>query len=225
MSFVVSDDRLYSVLKRLHNTSSSLVFKNKDDDIQFIIRSDIEGSLGHFMSFDVIMNIGSSKTLLKCYQNYADAAGFNEDIVGDEYLVASFEIDKRKQDVESVQELKDFLNKMSVIRICPCRERFIHDEKSMCTFCELVATEEDLVEFECPVCRDQCHNFHGITMKCCGNKIHKKCDDIWYTTGNNTCPFCRTELPKRESDDSDIIRMLVSSIASEVQSRLNETTD
>lgn len=216
MKLVCSLDSLYDVLGRLYNTSESLVFYNKNKDFQIIIRLDEESSTGHYMTFDVLIFINES--IEKCLKNYADAADFNNGGLEDEFLVASFEFDKRARDDEKLEEFKDFLNNTENISICPCGERFIHDDKAMCTYCNLTATEEDLKEFECPICTDMCHNFHGVVLKCCGNKIHKKCDESWYFKGNKTCPFCRSALPERQGD---LIETLVTTIAEEVERRLN----
>ena len=224
-----SAGRMYDVLTRMHKSSTSLVFKNKNSDFQIIIRPDIEASLGHYMSFDVMIFMDvANEALLKCLQNYADAAGFNSVEAEEEFLVASFEIDKRSRNDDDIQEFCDLLRDVENISICPCGERFIHDDGEMCTFCDLFATEEGLEKFDCSICMDSCRTMHAMTMNCCGNKVHKLCDAEWYKKGNKTCAFCRAELPERETPQISTLQDIVASIATAVEQRLadnNATSD
>ncbi|AGE53504.1 hypothetical protein ATCVGM07011_350L [Acanthocystis turfacea Chlorella virus GM0701.1] len=217
-----SSERMYDVLTRLYKSSSSLVFKNKNSDFQIIIRPDIDASQGFCMSFDVVIYMDpSNEPLLKCLQNYADAAGFNNPANEEEFLVASFEIDKRSRNDDDVNEFCALISDVESISICPCGERFIHDDGDMCTYCDLFATDEKLETFDCSICMDSCRNMHSVTMGCCGNKVHKMCDAEWYMKGNKTCAFCRTSLPERETQVTTISD-IVASIATAVEQRLAE---
>jgi len=220
-----TNERIYDVLTRMHKSSSSLVFDNKNSDFQVIIRPDIEASLGHYMCFDVVIfiDIGNA-ALLKCLQNYADAAGFNSAETEDEFLVASFEIDKRERNEDDLRDFCDLIRDVENISICRCGERFIHDDGPMCTFCDLFATKDGLEQFDCSICMDSCYNMHSATMECCGNKVHRLCDAQWYKKGNKTCPFCRTALPARQTPQVSTLDDIVASIATAVEQRLAGNT-
>jgi len=222
MAFVESNERLYSVLKRLHDSNSGVTFENKNKDFKVLIRNDPEGGLGHYMTFETLILVDPSDPILtKCLENFADASGY-VDPEETEFLIDSFEFDKRVKSEEEIDEFRVFLNSLEQISICPCATRFIHDDKDMCFYCDMTATPEKLEEFECAVCMENGHAFHSVSMPCCGNKLHKMCDSLWYRKGNKTCAFCRAELPKRGDQPSVInINELVSSIASEVERRIH----
>ncbi|AGE50149.1 hypothetical protein ATCVCanal1_338L [Acanthocystis turfacea Chlorella virus Canal-1] len=220
-----SVDRMYDVLTRLYKSSTSLVLRNKNSDFQIIIRPDAEASQGHYMSFDVVIYMDiANAALLKCLQNYADAAGFNNTDDNEEFLVASFEIDKRSRNDDDVVEFCALINDVENISICQCGERFIHDDGEMCTFCDLFATKEGLEQFDCSICMDACRTMHSTTFGCCGNMVHKLCDAEWYKKGNKTCPFCRSPLPERQTPQVTTIDDIVASIATAVEQRLSGNT-
>ncbi|AGE56395.1 hypothetical protein PBCVNEJV1_703L [Paramecium bursaria Chlorella virus NE-JV-1] len=226
MSFIESNDKLYSALSRLYELNSGICFKNASDDFKIMIRNDPDGGHGHFMTFEVLIIADDSNPIItKCLDTYVDAVGF-ESPESVEFLIDSFEFDKRARNEEDVEEFRKFLNSLVKTTVCPCAERFIHDEKPMCVFCEMTSTPEKLATFECPVCLETGHEFHSTTMKCCGNKLHKICDATWFSKGNKTCAFCRAELPKRPGRSGAIdMDRLVANIADEVSRRIQGEED
>ena len=226
MSFIESNDRLYAALTRLYDANTGVTFKNKNGDFKVLIRNDPDGGMGHYMTFETLIVVeDGDDTVTRCLENYVNAVGFESP--GDhEFLIDSFEFDKRKRSEEDIEEFRKFLNGLEKTSICQCGERFIDDDKEMCVFCDMTATPEKLTEFECPVCLETGHNFHSVTMKCCGNKTHTLCDAQWYRKGNKTCAFCRAELPKR-SGQTQVLNLeeLVSSIAGEVERRIRDESE
>jgi hypothetical protein len=228
MSLLIeSNDRLHNALVRIHDANSGIVFKNKTDDFKILVRNDPEGGLGHFMTFEVLIvveDVGDD-ILSACLDNYVNAVGF-ESPDSQDFLIDSFEFDKRQRSEEEIEEFREFLNALANTTVCPCGKRFIHDDKDMCIFCDMTATPEKLAEFDCPICLEKGYDFHSKTMKCCGNRIHVLCDSTWYRKGNKTCAFCREELPKRENQPNVVnIEMLVSSIAGAVERRMRGESD
>jgi len=222
MSLLIeSNDRLRSALRRVHDANTGVMLTNKNDDFKMMIRNDPDGGDGYFMTFEVVIIADDNNAILrKCLDHYVDTVGFEDD-EGQEFIIGSFEIDKRGGD-DDTEDLAKLMNELYETSYCQCGQRFIHDGKNMCVFCEMTATPEKLAPFDCAVCMETGHDFHSTKMKCCGNKLHVLCDDQWFRKGNKTCAFCRAELPKREHDNtSGFLDRLVSSIAGEVERRLN----
>ena len=223
MSLIESNERLVSALHRIHDANTGVTFSNKNNDFKVMVRNDPDGGVGHFMTFEVVIIAEDNNAILrKCLDHFVDTVGFEDD-GGQEFIVGSFEVDKRVGSGEDdVEDLKEMLNNLYETSYCQCGQRFIHDGQDMCVFCDMTATPEKLAPFDCAVCMETGHDFHSTKMKCCGNKLHVLCDDQWFRKGNKTCAFCRAELPKREHDTTGgFLDRLVSNIAGEVERRLN----
>jgi hypothetical protein len=213
-------ERLWSAMERIYEANSGVAFKNIDDSFKILVRNDPEGSAGHFMAIEVAIIVEpDDDILMECVNNYVNAAGFDSP-EEQEFIINTFEFDKRDPDAEDLEEFMKFLNDLQQTIICSCGKRFITDGKDMCVFCDLIATPEKLQTFECPVCLEQCKELHSHTMKCCNHKIHLLCDVNWYKKGNKKCALCRAELPKRDIRPTSInLEELVANIAEEVERR------
>jgi len=220
MEIIREAKQLWTALTRIHETNDAIMFKNHTDEFTIMIRND-PNSIGYFMKIEVLIILDDDDVVINnILKNYPDAIGFDPERPG-EFVLDTMEFDKRKEDLDAVESLRTFINEVFNHMTCNCRKYFIKDGKDMCIFCEMTATDEDLEVTKCPICLDTCYNMHSKTMKCCGNKLHVKCDDTWYSTGNKKCVICRAELEPR----TDLPRMLniediVSNIAQEVERRI-----
>jgi hypothetical protein len=55
---------------------------------------------------------------------------------------------------------------------------------------------------ECSICLENCPSSECVVTEC-KHVFHKKCFRIWLGTGNETCPLCRTVIPKKISTKSN----------------------
>lgn len=224
MEIISNRDRFWSSLKRLYKNNDGIMFKNKDDTFKIMIRPDPDGSAGHFVVFDLVIVFEESNTTLNKILELTTDGWFSED--NDmEYVVESWEFDKRNPDVSELKEMMEYTNKTYNFVFCQCGKHFIKDGGDMCVFCEMTGSDEDFEKFECPICMEEGYNMHSKLSKCCSNKMHKMCYDRWYKEGNKKCAICRADLPQ-EMQDSDHVNIenIVSSIAEAVERRLNRNS-
>jgi len=224
MEIIKDSNQLWAALKRIHEANDAIMFKNHSGEFTIMIRNDPD-CIGHFMNIELLIVVDAddddADALVAILKNYPDAIGFESDRPG-EFIIDTFELDKREVDEESVETLRKLINDVFSHTICNCNKYFIKDGKDMCIFCEMTATTEDLEFTDCPICMDKCYNMHGKIMKCCGVKLHTKCDSKWYSTGNKKCVMCRAELePRSEVRRTIDLEELVSNIAQEVERRIN----
>ena len=59
---------------------------------------------------------------------------------------------------------------------------------------KIIDTKED----DCPICYDLLKNVNNcVQCPICQNIFHNKCMDKWTSSGNNTCPYCRSGIWKK----------------------------
>ncbi|ABT15044.1 hypothetical protein NY2A_B645L [Paramecium bursaria Chlorella virus NY2A] len=219
MEIVKNNGQLLSALQRIHKHNDAIMFKNHSGEFTMMIRND-PNCIGFFMNIELLIIVeDGDEALTNILKHYPDAIGFDSD--GVEFVIETLEIDKRDVNMEDIETLRTMINGVYNYTICNCTKYFIKDDKEMCIFCEMTATSEDLEYVECPICMEKCYNMHGKIMKCCGTKLHIKCDNKWYVTGNKKCVMCRAVLDPRSETRVLNIDELVNNIAQEVERRIN----
>jgi hypothetical protein len=176
-------------LERLHATNDGVAFWSRSRKFKLMIRPDPEGSAGKFVTFDVVM-LNDDHTLDKFLE--LDTNGGFVDDDNEEYVIDSWEFDKKKPGSQDLDSMIECVNSVYNYELCHCGERFIKDVgASMCVFCEMYARDEDLVKFTCPICLDDGIALHSKKTTCCSNVMHKTCYDEWSRKGNSKCAICR----------------------------------
>jgi len=220
MEIIKNNDQLLSALHRIHQQNDAIMFKNHSGEFTIMVRNDPD-CIGFFMNVELLIVIeDGDDVLVNILKNYPDAIGFDSD--GGEFIIETLELDKRDVNMEDIETLRKIINGVYNYTVCNCNKYFIKDDKEMCIFCEMTATSEDLEYTDCLICMEKCYNMHGKVMKCCGTKLHTKCDNKWYVTGNKKCVMCRAELDHRPEARRPLnIDELVTNIAQEVERRIN----
>jgi len=199
--FIVSTASLEQALRDLHRDEESIMFRNRSDDLTFILQATCEAT-DEFMSFDLsymydedMDRHGKIKALMEHEYN----ALLNEE---ENWTMFQFTMtsDPSHEDMEEIMKL---INKVYDLRICECFHHLIkHPDHPVCYMCtmrspSITNTMEGYAS--CVICNEAIHTPMGSVQKsCCSQVMHKRCLELWRRDDPlKICPICRQ--PPRSS--------------------------
>jgi hypothetical protein len=202
MSLLKSRDHFWAALQRIHSTNSGVTYTNEDDTFKLMIRNDPEGGAGKYMVMDlVIVAPEEEERVVNALEMEND--GWWDDDDPSSFIVESWEFDKKTPDEDELKEMMEYVNATYAYKICPCAKYFIKDQKEMCFYCELTASEDGIKKATCPICLSDGYMMHMKTTTCCSQIVHHDCARTWSVKGKTgTCALCRapTKEPMSVSD-------------------------
>ena len=188
---------LLQCLRRLHETTDSLVFWNADKTIRLMLRVDAEDSdqdtmafcLGVVVSEDDDDAMDLTEVLKLEHEGYLD-----EDVFVIETVTLSRSTATPGD--EDLIKVMRAINRLFAFRICPCAQYFLKDEDhAVCAWCLLGSAGADMETEFCCICHQKAAVRHMAKQPCCGQKLHQLCLDAWNRSrgGEAPCPMCRAE--------------------------------
>lgn len=234
---IKSTKALFDTLARIAESDKILSYKNEDEDIQFVLRPDPEGSAGKFMMFELAVltdtGPGNGDADDRIKEVIAlDFDGYHDPDDSDTYVLDSWEVARKNPSEEILSNMQDFINETVKYKICKCARNFIKDEKECCLYCHITATDDSFEKSECPICMDDALRMHTKTTTCCGKTVHAECMRTWLLKSNSeTCPLCRqkTEKPKprnvaprEDSEQQQIAMQIGGAIIEQINARLRD---
>lgn len=192
MDFLKTRDRFWTALKRVHATNSAVTYFSKDESFKLMIRNDPEGGAGKYMVVDlVIVAPEDEDRVLDVLELENDGWWDDEDPAA--FVVESWEFEKDAPDEDELTEMMEYVNATYKYTFCPCGKYFIKDDRDVCVFCDMTASDDDLRKESCPICLSDGYMMHMKKTACCGQIVHRECCKAW-TNKSKTCALCRAKV-------------------------------
>ena len=200
-AFISDAAALLRTLKRLRDANDNVAYRTSGG-LRIMIRNDPESETdvsGKELSFDVSVIIEDEPDeIVKAIKNEIDIM---EDDSG---CIVIEDYSFQDTDTESLQTAVDFLNAVDLWTVCPCGEFLIKDAHvgtalkaavSMCYYCECTRESNDTLEVQCPICHDHGSTRWMVKLPCCGQSMHRKCQQSCIASSSlrlveNKCPLC-----------------------------------
>lgn len=187
---------LISTCQRLSASNDAVAFWNVDHKFKLMLRNDpIDNET---LGFDISILAGEdddvedlSAVLALEHDGYFDEPGM--------FVLETLSFPRdAAPDHPEVLKARDTINRIFGYRLCPCGSYLIKDSQdtsaSICAFCQLTATAEDLEPVFCPICQDSTIRKHMTFQPCCSQALHRSCLDTWMSKSDSLrCPLCRAQ--------------------------------
>lgn len=192
--FITDPMALLKLVKRLRDANDNLAYRTSGG-LRIMIRNDPDDAGPGEVAFDVSVVIDDeSPEIVKAIQNEIDIMEDDSGcIVIEDYAFS-------ETDGESLKSAVKFLNSVDTWTVCPCGEYLIKDafenaEATMCYYCECTREAHETLEHFCPICHDIGCARWMITVPCCNQKMHRKCQQACIVSASirhveNKCPMC-----------------------------------
>ena len=169
------------VLRRLHASEGTLMFPTVDGDMKVVIRSDGDSDESA-MVFDLGFIVSEDAVRME-HEGSLDETGV--------YIHQIISVDEDPEDEDFVY-IQKIMNDAFRTKICECGERIIWDGHDICTMCDL-CTDGVWSDQTCVICTEPIRTKKrgSVSMKCCGQTMHKSCRARYESDTKNTCPICR----------------------------------
>lgn len=193
---------LVRVLQRLQKRDGAVKFYNVDATFQLMLRyvplDDDEVDDPVELTFDICLvrpdtlralSDAEWTALLELeHEGYVD----EDDETSVVFVVEQFSLLVEDPDASDLMGAIDRIHEIYATTVCPCRSYFIKDGSTMCTFCQLTCSAEDMAAVTCCVCLATSAQKHMVRQACCGQELHTGCLKTWHASaGCRTCPLCR----------------------------------
>ena len=175
-------------LRRLHNHNDAVMFWNRDKDFRLMVRNDPcdDATLG----FEVCILADEDEDISTVLQ--LECLGYFEDNV---YVLETYSLSWDDVNAKSalLEPALDFVNAVFNYSVCPCGEHLIKDDSSICYYCQMSSSVEDLAQAFCFVCHQTSIKKHMKSLPCCHQYLHRACLDKWKSVAvDASCPHCRS---------------------------------
>lgn len=185
--------RLLACVQRLYTHNDALMFYNIDRSFKLMLRNDPDnnGEDDVYACDLSIVHDSDDEHITEILALTPD--GYFEDDTT--FIIDSFQFKHEEMPTsENVISSMEKINDYYAMTICPCSKNFIKDGGSICLFCTLTCSSQDLRTRFCCVCQESSLEMHMLLQPCCSQHIHTRCLQQWYTkSDSNRCPMCRAD--------------------------------
>ena len=195
--FISDSAALLRTLKRLRSANDNVAYRTSGG-LRIMIRNDPDSETDvnkTEIAFDVSVVIEDEpEEIVKAIKNEIDIM---EDDSG---CIVIEDYSFQETDAEALKSAVDFLNAVDSWTVCPCGEFLIKDAHvdtvpskaavSMCYYCECTRESTDTLDVQCPICHDHGSTRWMVKLPCCGQWMHRKCQQSALRLVENKCPLC-----------------------------------
>ena len=183
---------LLRTLKDMHLNEEAFMYRNRADDMTFMLRSTSEKT-DQLMSFDLVIVYDETKDVRDAFKHVLNMEYTLVEDDGGDYIFDTITVanDATPGDMD---EAVESINMFYELSICECYKNLVKSPTlGLCYICSIGRDPEYPGEDLCVICADTVHTARGsICMKCCNQPMHKKCYERWRSEEETrSCPICR----------------------------------